>query len=655
MSFRLKTIIGIALIEVILLTVLIVSGIYYLRASNAAQVKGRATTTARLLATMTSDPVVTMDLATLDALISESLRNPGIVYVRVKNRNDVVLSAGGDVSALSAPFKADESVENVTDGRFDVIQEISIAGTPFGTVELGIETLSLAETMAKATRWMLVVAGIEIVLVAVFGYMLGNVLTGKLVLLQRGARRVASGELGYQIAVDGSDELADTASSFNAMSSSLAAMARYMREAQAAAEAGRDRAESVLHDAISSLSEGVLVLDGDDNVLHVNDAFAAIHTCVPELSMASTLTDVSERLAAHVVREADGMARIDEIFEKAQPGQREARPRIGAPTPGTQWTSRFDDGRIVFYSCRDMAGGGHVIVGSDVSEIFETQRRSRQLEHELMQSQKLEALGTLAGGIAHELNTPIQFIGDNLNFIGEAGNDLIAVTEAHAKLLAALSEGGADPAAIAEYRDDLAARDVDFLRDELPTAVSQSVDGIRHMAEIVRAMKEFSHPSVKEKAPVDVNKVAERAALVGKNEWKYAATLDLKLDAGIERAYAVEGELNQVLLNLIVNAAHATAAANREQGHIVVRTWQTGDTIHISVADNGTGIPEEIRDRVFEPFFTTKDVGKGTGQGLALCHEFIVSRQKGILRFDTETGVGTTFFVELPVARSERA
>ena len=258
--------------------------------------------------------------------------------------------------------------------------------------------------------------------------------------------------------------------------------------------------------------------------------------------------------------------------------------------------------------------------------------RERQLERELRQSQKLEAVGQLAAGVAHEINTPIQFVSDSLYFLRDAFADLIR---------AAQGECSAEEA------------DLPYLVDEVPQAVARCEEGVGRVAEIVRALKELSHPDSREKASSDLNRACRNASIVTKNETKNVADVLLEL-GDIPEVPCHLGDVSQVLINLVVNAAHAIEDRigrdeGMRRGSITISTAKEGDFVRISVADDGGGIPEAIRERIFEPFFTTKAVGRGTGQGLAIARGIVVDRHGGTLEFDSEVGRGTTFHVRLPV------
>jgi signal transduction histidine kinase len=249
----------------------------------------------------------------------------------------------------------------------------------------------------------------------------------------------------------------------------------------------------------------------------------------------------------------------------------------------------------------------------------------------------------LAFGIAHEINTPIQYIGDNGHFLGDAFRDLLDVATAG-------SESGCSGASASGRSATATAVDVDYLRTEVPKAIGQLLEGVDHVARIVRAMKEFSHPGPVEKTPVDINRAIESIILVSRNEWKYSADLLTDLDPDLPRVPCLGSRLNQVILNLIVNAAHAISAVvqdSENKGTITISTRHCAEWAEIRVIDTGCGIPEAIRSQVFDPFFTTKDVGKGTGQGLALAHAVIVQEHGGTIGFESEEGSGTTFTIRL--------
>ena len=297
----------------------------------------------------------------------------------------------------------------------------------------------------------------------------------------------------------------------------------------------------------------------------------------------------------------------------------------------------------------DATGRPRRLVGSvlDIDDL-------RQAQHRLIQAQKLEGIGQLAAGIAHEINTPTQYITDNVSFLQRAFVKLRAVIDAQ-KSVADAARAGREASAELESLEAVAkSSKLDYLLEQAPRALAQSLEGLAQVSAIVGAMKEFSHPSGAEKQPANLHDIIESSAMVAKNEWKYVAEVAFEFDQNLPPVPVLRNQLSQVLLNLIVNAAHAISEAQPEGkgglGKITIRTRQLEGAAEIRVTDSGAGIPEAIRSRIFEPFFTTKGVGKGTGQGLAICYSVIVDKHRGRIGFETELGRGTSFVISLPLA-----
>jgi PAS domain S-box-containing protein len=294
-------------------------------------------------------------------------------------------------------------------------------------------------------------------------------------------------------------------------------------------------------------------------------------------------------------------------------------------------------------------------VKEDITERKKAEKERSLMEMQLLHAQKLESVGQLAAGIAHEINTPIQYVGDNLRFLEESFKQLFVLFQAHGGLLAAARENAVTPEKIKAVEDADRNADFAYLSLEVPTALEQSLDGVHRVANIVRAMKEFSHPGTREKTPVDLNHAIQTTVTVARNEWKYVADVEFDLASDLPMVQCLPDEINQVILNLLVNAAQAIGDVVKKTGNKgVIRVSSRGDGawVEIRISDTGGGIPPEIQHRIFEPFFTTKDVGKGTGQGLAIARAAIINKHGGAIRFESEPGKGTTFIVRLPVTAS---
>ncbi|MBN1941669.1 MAG: hypothetical protein JW849_00070 [Phycisphaerae bacterium] len=294
-----------------------------------------------------------------------------------------------------------------------------------------------------------------------------------------------------------------------------------------------------------------------------------------------------------------------------------------------------------------------------VADLHGPDRRTDVSQHGIQEKRravamKLEAIGQLAAGIAHEINTPIQFVGDNLRFLGDSVQQLLAIIEQQRDLLEEYrrERGGAgnqpDPNAFAERAN------LEYLFEEIPTAVQQALDGIGRVSHIVSAMKELSHPGTEEITLVDLNQTLEKILTLCRNEWQYSCNLETDYTYDLPLVPCFADEIQQVFLNVIVNAAQAVrdVAGDLHKGTLHVTTRYRQPWVEVLIRDSGPGIPQAIRDQVFLPFFTTKETGKGTGQGLSLAKS-AVEKHGGEIAFQTEEGKGTTFFIRLPATQSD--
>jgi len=286
-----------------------------------------------------------------------------------------------------------------------------------------------------------------------------------------------------------------------------------------------------------------------------------------------------------------------------------------------------------------------LLIGSDITEQL-------QLERQLQVGQKLESMGELAAGIAHEINTPMQYIGDNVRFLKDGFADFLQLISSYRQTI---QEVDISEQRQCEIRQAEADADIDFLHDEIPTAVSQTLEGVAHVSKIVAAMKELSHPGTGGKMPIDINKVIENTVTVSRSEWKYIADLNMTLDPQLPMIHALP-EINQVFLNIIINAAHAIEdvqqTSDKNKGEIHISTTCIRDMVEIRISDSGSGIDRDKQDKIFDPFFTTKAPGKGTGQGLAISHQIVCNRLDGKLFVESEPGHGTSFIIQLPVGKT---
>jgi len=374
--------------------------------------------------------------------------------------------------------------------------------------------------------------------------------------------------------------------------------------------------------------------DREGGVLGYNQAFASILHDAGNQPIARFFTELTTQPAAANRTETDGRfyrERGTETFEVSVPlDHRITRNFLVNESP---------------YFNENGALSGTISVMVDITD-------RKRAENELRREQKMEAIGRLTAGIAHEINNPIQYVGDNIRFLQDAFRDLNTIIVRMEENLEDCDRKNGASVLFQEFAELRQKYDLDYLREEIPRAVDQTLDGVNQVVKIIRAMKEFSHLRDEEKTAVNINARIESAVTVSRNEWKYVADLDTDLAPSLPAIEGYPNELNQVFLNLIINAAHAVREArpdnHAEKGLIRIRTFRDRNAVEIRISDNGCGIPREIRDRVYEPFFTTKKVGKGTGQGLAIAHRIVVERHQGSLEFESEVGKGTVFKIRLP-------
>lgn len=307
---------------------------------------------------------------------------------------------------------------------------------------------------------------------------------------------------------------------------------------------------------------------------------------------------------------------------------------------------------IVVNPIKDLNGflAGFIIQGSDI-----TQRKI--IEAQYAQSRKMESIGQLSAGIAHEINSPMQYINDNLYYLKNGMENINKILKKYDTIIEKLLNKEAVEPLIKDIKAVKESVNEADLLLEMPKAIDESIEGVGRVVKIIKSMKEFSHPDMGEKVDADINKAIERAADLSRNEWKYVADLFMDFEKDMPLVHCFLDELNQVILNIIVNAAQAIEEKNGKnsgvKGDISIATRLKPPYAEIRIGDTGNGIPEKIRSRIFDPFFTTKEVGKGTGQGLAIAHTVIVEKHGGELFFKTEEGKGTTFIIRIPLANQK--
>ncbi|MDP3428338.1 MAG: PAS domain S-box protein, partial [Humidesulfovibrio sp.] len=407
------------------------------------------------------------------------------------------------------------------------------------------------------------------------------------------------------------------------------------------AERRLSRNETRYRTLIEALHEGLLMVRKGGIMAYLNDQFARMLGW-PKAAL------LGRRPEEHVT--AESLARLENLLG---PG---AETRHAEEIVWNHASGRHVYTLVSASKTQDEEGN---IIGTFAVVTDTTERKG--LESQLLQSQKLEAIGQLAAGIAHEINTPAQYVGNNVQFVKTAFADIFSMCGDFHQLLKTAKSGAVPLEQVLAVEKSMADHDIEYLMTEVPSAIAQTLEGVERISTIVRSVKQFAHPGAAVMAPADLNEAMQSTVTVSRNEWKYVAELTTELDDALPAVVCMVGEINQVVLNLIVNAAHAIADAiadaNRDdperKGLITLTTRHAPPWAEIRVADTGTGIPPAVQAKIFDPFFTTKEVGQGTGQGLTISRSIVVEKHHGQLIFETEPGVGTTFVVRLPLEQNE--
>jgi two-component system NtrC family sensor kinase len=388
--------------------------------------------------------------------------------------------------------------------------------------------------------------------------------------------------------------------------------------------------KALLSEVLASIPHMVYWKDPELRYIGVNQAFLGLRGLVGEHAVLERLEselDCHDELSAVLARLEQQVLETGEPVENQRlilaPSDRPRCSLLLSVLPKTD-----EDGTVC----------GVIGVAADVTHVS-------TLEQQLAQASRLESIGQLAAGIAHEINTPVQYVSDNTRFLVETFEEVMGT-------LRAVEALARDTEPVADRLQALLKRvDLEFLGGEIPSALTQSLEGLERVSQIVRAMKDFSHPG-QGRVAADLNRAVESTVQVSRNEWRYVAVLDLDLDPDVGLVRCHEGELKQVLLNIVVNAAQAISGARSRKdsetlGRITLKTERVGGGVRITVADDGPGMVESVRSKIFDPFFTTKPVGQGTGQGLSMAYA-VIQKHGGTLAVESAPGTGATFTIDLP-------
>lgn len=435
--------------------------------------------------------------------------------------------------------------------------------------------------------------------------------------------------------IKGTNELREIANQQAALEETQKQVESQVEDRTTQLKMSEERKSAILASAV----DGIVIMDSEGKITECNPAAAEMFgidaaevrgqsfatVCLPEDYRARHLNHLRDYF-----RKGDAKGLVDRVELVAARGDSTPFPIEMSISPST-----IDNDTVFTAYLRDISD-------------------RKKLEAELTHSQKIQTVGQLATGVAHEINTPNQYIADNLLFLRdnlEGVTESIAITKA---LVDELEAAGIASANAERARKHIDAADLDFVMEEMPRAIDQALEGVGRVAKIVSSMKTFSHPGQVSQTSVNVNQIIESTVEVARNEWKYTATIDMQLDPALPNLPGYPSELGQVFLNMIINAVHAMQEkfGGGAKGQLIIKTEVVGTEVVITIADNGAGIPQTARAHIFEAFFTTKDVGIGTGQGLAISRSVIVERHGGSIDFVSLEGKGTTFVIKLPIRGS---
>lgn len=381
---------------------------------------------------------------------------------------------------------------------------------------------------------------------------------------------------------------------------------------------------------VDGAAEGIITLDFDFQILTFNPAAAKIFGLDSSEAIGSKFVNLFDNFDNH------NLAKFLESDEtKIEP---------------TEYKASVGDKKIIVEVTIGITRGDD---SSSMIAIVRDRTKRKNLEAQLAIAQKMESIGQLSAGIAHEINSPMQYVSDNTHFLKDAFEGIESLLKKYDDLIDSLKSNGTCSELLNSIEQEYQDSDLEFLLGEVPLAISQTIEGADRVTTIVKAMKVFSHPGEKNASLYCLNESIESTITVANNEWKYVADVKLDLDPELPNCVGYPSRINQALLNMVVNAAHAISkrieSDKNHWGQINVATRRNGDCVELTIQDNGCGISEENRTNIFDPFFTTKPVGKGTGQGLSITHSIIVETHNGSIDLKSKVGEGTTFVLQIPL------
>ncbi len=570
-----------------------------------AEINKRASTAAEQVAT------------TIDGLRTEL---PSILQAKGRETNSIIFSQ------INEAKKDTEAAQVIVGKRIEQNTKNALGAFESAIDESqGVIDSSLQASLKKTTNLSVFIAVASVLLAAFLGYVMIKSISQPISKVLDFADRLSKGDITERLP-EGTDELGEMSAALNKMADELADLQ------QATIDSFNQTLDQVL--------DCVFIFDPQTlRFIYVNQgATEHLQYTREELFQLTPLT-IKPEFEEGAFREL-----LKPLIKKdieSHHFQTIHRTKTGKDIPVEI---------LLKYACPPRNSPRFVAIVRDISERIAQQKENERIQTELLQKQKLESVGQLAAGLSHEINTPTQFISTNIEFLTESFDEI-------SDFMTSLEEDSEKwPDSAKKLLDEVIEElDWEYLSDEIPDALTQSKDGIDRVITLVSAMKRFSHPGSKEKTNTDIHEIIDTALTVSRNEWRYAAELKIDYDETIPEIPMLVDEMGQVIINMIINASHAMQDKFGEEqegelkGKITVSTCLAGEHVQVSISDNGVGIDEDTIKKVFDPFFTTKSVGKGTGQGLAICHDVITKKHQGKLEVKSEKNIGTTFIISLPI------
>jgi len=630
-SFRLKTILGVAFIEMTLLVILVWNANQLMRDSGEDQLVQRASTAVTLFASMVKDPVISYDLATLETFVTELMKNEGLVYVRIFDQ-DQMLASAGDQEALLRPFVADYSLESASDQIYDIESGISEAGEQYGRIEMGLSTESLQQRLYSATVKNSSLAVVEIILSALFSFLLGSWLVKQLQVLRQASSEIASGKLGTQIPIVGSDEIAETASYFNQMSAALALSTNKLNRLNVTLEeqvkqrtAELEYAHQSLQSILQSMSEVLLVVDEQGEIQMSNPACTRL-LGIEEHQLIGT--DI------HRLVDSSQQESFDRVIEQQL-------------SSGEEFTLLAADGRRlpVLMMAAKIEGGGDgrsVVTAQDLRELKRAEEGERFLSFQ-------EGLNEMSANILHNIGNNLSGIGGHLIIIRRQMDQL----EKLSKVLHQFQERMVEEPELVIPDGDMekvtqvlqfGAKNIEEIAlNKVGKAVNSVERLAQHIGSVIRVTP-IGGGRMRSGSSFDLsNLLRDVEILVADRLQEKQIAFSWQLSSTVGRLPFSRNLLLQSMVHLIENSIEAIAAG--KQGAIKVFAEQIDQKLLIRIIDNGCGIDPEYLDEVVRAGFSTK--GKG-GNGLHAVGNYIISIFGEMDIVNRTDGQGVEVRLEIP-------